>query len=158
MSDVPFDEISNSKLKGISRNNNKGWGPITSSTVFNSLKAMQDVHLCMYVCMRVCTVYMFHKVTFDWCLSQLVVAVRLWSWTTSSVVYEGTEWGPQIWSWTTSSVVYEETEWGPQIWLCASRFFMSHPFCRTSHSMMSYCRRPIIQCLDVNLKTQGLPK
>ena len=37
---------------------------------------------------------MFHKVTFDWCLSQLVVAVRLWSWTTS---YVGTEWGPQIW-------------------------------------------------------------
>ena len=56
-SDVPFDEISNSKLKGISRNNNEGRGPITSSTVFHSLKAMQDVHLCMYVCMRVCTVY-----------------------------------------------------------------------------------------------------
>ena len=51
-SDVPFDEISNSKLKGISRNNNEGRGPIiiTSSTVFHSLKAMQDVHLCMYVC------------------------------------------------------------------------------------------------------------
>ena len=52
-SDVPFDKISNSKLKGISRNNNKGRGPITSSTVFHSLKAMQDVHLCMYVCMYV---------------------------------------------------------------------------------------------------------
>ena len=63
-SDVPFDEISNSKLKGISRNNNEGRGPITSSTVFHSLKAMQDVHLCMYVCMCVC-IYMFHKVTFD---------------------------------------------------------------------------------------------
>ena len=24
-------------------------------------------------------------------------SVRLWSWTTSSVVYEGMEWGPQIW-------------------------------------------------------------
>ena len=34
----------------------------------------------MYVCMCVCIcIYMFHKVTFDWCLSQLVVAVRLWS-------------------------------------------------------------------------------
>ena len=54
---IPFDEISNSKLKGISQNNNEGRGPITSSTVFHSLKAMQDVHLCMYVCMRVCTVY-----------------------------------------------------------------------------------------------------
>ena len=31
-----------------------------------------------YVGMCVC-IYMFHKVTFDWCLSQLVVAVRLWS-------------------------------------------------------------------------------
>ena len=51
--DVPFDEISNSKLKGISQNNNEGRGPITSSTVFHSLKAMQDVHLCMYVCMYV---------------------------------------------------------------------------------------------------------
>jgi len=68
---IPFNEISNSKWKGISRNNNEGRGPITSSTVFHGLKAMQDVHLCMYVCMyvcmRVCTVYiyMFHKVTFD---------------------------------------------------------------------------------------------
>ena len=53
-SDVPFVEISNSKLKGISRNNNEDRGPITSSTVFHSLKAMQDVHLCMYVCMYVC--------------------------------------------------------------------------------------------------------
>ena len=58
-SDVPFDEISNSKLKGISQNNNEGRGPITSSTVFHSLKAMQDVHLCMYVCMRVCTEYIY---------------------------------------------------------------------------------------------------
>ena len=33
------------------RNDNKGWGPITSSTVFHSLQAMQDFHLCMYVCM-----------------------------------------------------------------------------------------------------------
>ena len=49
-SDVPFDEISNSKFKGISRNNNEGRGPITCSTVFHSLKAMQDVHLCMYLC------------------------------------------------------------------------------------------------------------
>ena len=71
-SDVPFVEISNSKLKGISRNNNEGRGPITSSTVFHSLKAMQDVHLCMYVCMyvqycmHVCMyIYMFHNVTFD---------------------------------------------------------------------------------------------
>ena len=70
---------------------------------FHKMKAMQDVHLCMYVCMYggcnlkvgwnivcmcvcmyVCMytcvyVCMFHKVTFDWCLSQLVVAVRLWS-------------------------------------------------------------------------------
>ena len=53
-SDVPFDKILNLKLKGISRNNNEGRGPITSSTVFHSLKAMQDVHLCMYVCMYVC--------------------------------------------------------------------------------------------------------
>ena len=53
-SDVPFDELSNSKLKGISQNNNEGRGPITSSTVFHSLKAMQDVHLCMYVGMHVC--------------------------------------------------------------------------------------------------------
>ena len=69
---------------------------------FHKMKAMQDVHLCMYVCMYVCMyggfnlkvgwniicmcvcmytcvyVCMFHKVTFDWCLSQLVVAVRLW--------------------------------------------------------------------------------
>ena len=44
-------KISNSKLKGIPQNNNEGRGPITSSTVFHSLKAMQDVHLCMYVCM-----------------------------------------------------------------------------------------------------------
>ena len=43
-------KISNSKLKGIPRNNNEDRGPITSSTVFHSLKAMQDVHLCMYVC------------------------------------------------------------------------------------------------------------
>ena len=66
-SDVPFDKISNSKLKGISQNNNEGRGPITSSTVFHSLKAMQDDHLCMYVCMRACmySIYMFHKVTFD---------------------------------------------------------------------------------------------
>ena len=68
-SDVPFDEISNLKLKGISQNNNEGRGPITSSTVFHSLKAMQDVHLCMYVCMYACVyvqyIYMFHKVTFD---------------------------------------------------------------------------------------------
>ena len=66
-SDVPFDKILNSKLKGISRNNNEGWGPITSSTVFHGLKAMQDVHLCMYVCMHACmySIYMFHKVTFD---------------------------------------------------------------------------------------------
>ena len=56
---IPFDEISNSKLKGISRNNNEGRGPITSSTVFHGLKAVQDVHLCMYVCMRVCTVYIY---------------------------------------------------------------------------------------------------
>ena len=50
------------------------------------IKAMQDVHLCMYVCMCVCIyIYMFHKVTFDWCLSQLVVAVRLWSRTISAV-------------------------------------------------------------------------
>ena len=52
--DVPFDEILNSKFKGIPRNNNEGRGPITSSTVFHSLKAMQHVHLCMYVCMCVC--------------------------------------------------------------------------------------------------------
>ena len=71
-SDVPFDEILNSKLKGISQNNNKDRGPFTSSTVFHSLKAMQDVHLCMYVCMyvqycmHVCMyIYMFHNVTFD---------------------------------------------------------------------------------------------
>ena len=53
---VLFDEISNLQLKGISRNNNEDRGPITSSTVFHSLKfkAMQDVHLCMYVCMHVC--------------------------------------------------------------------------------------------------------
>ena len=46
----------NSKLKGIPRNNNEDRGPITSSTVFHSLKfkAMQDVHLCMYVCMYAC--------------------------------------------------------------------------------------------------------
>ena len=60
---IPFDKISNSKLEGISRNNNEGRGPITSSTVFHGLKAMQDVHLCMYVCMyvcmRVCTVYIY---------------------------------------------------------------------------------------------------
>ena len=60
---IPFNEISNSKWKGISRNNNEGRGPITSSTVFHGLKAMQDVHLCMYVCMyvcmRVCTVYIY---------------------------------------------------------------------------------------------------
>ena len=45
-----------SKLKGIPRNNNEDRGPITSSTVFHSLKfkAMQDVHLCMYVCMYPC--------------------------------------------------------------------------------------------------------
>ena len=52
---------------------------------------------CMYVCMYVC-MYEWKKktdkVTFDWCLSQLVVAVRLWSRTIS---YVGTEWGPQIW-------------------------------------------------------------
>ena len=49
-------KISNLKLKGIPRNNNEDRGPITSSTVFHSLKfkAMQDVHLCMYVCMHVC--------------------------------------------------------------------------------------------------------
>ena len=41
-------KISNSKLKGIPRNNNEDRGPITSSTVFHSLKAMQDV---LYVCM-----------------------------------------------------------------------------------------------------------
>ena len=66
---IPFDEIANSKLKGISRNNNEGRGPITSSTVFHSLKAMQDVHLCMYVqyvCMHVCMyIYMINKETFD---------------------------------------------------------------------------------------------
>ena len=37
--------------------------------------------------------YILHKVTFDWCLSQLVVAVRLWSRTTRYVV---TEWGLEI--------------------------------------------------------------
>jgi len=44
------------------------------------------IHLFIYVFMDVCRhvcmyiyIYMFHKVTFDWCLSQLVVAVRLWS-------------------------------------------------------------------------------
>ena len=88
---------------------------------FHKMKAMQDVHLCMYVCMYggcnlkvgwniVCTcvcmyvcmytcvdVCMFHKVTFDWCLSQLVVAVRLWSrndqWRSTR------KWGPQIRLW-----------------------------------------------------------
>ena len=40
----------------------QGSGPITSSTVFHSLKAMQDVHLCMYVCMFAC-VYNFHSET-----------------------------------------------------------------------------------------------
>ena len=54
---IPFNEISNSKWKGISRNNNEGRGPITSSTVFHGLKAMQDVHLCMYVCMYVQYIY-----------------------------------------------------------------------------------------------------
>ena len=46
----------NLKLKGIPRDNNEYRGPITSSTVFHSLKfkAMQDVHLCMYVCMYAC--------------------------------------------------------------------------------------------------------
>ena len=47
-------KISNSKLKGIAQNNNEGQGPITSSPVFHSLKAMQDFHLCMYVCRHVC--------------------------------------------------------------------------------------------------------
>ena len=51
---IPFNEISNSKWKGISRNNNEGRGPIMSSTVFHGLKAMQDVHLCMCVCMYAC--------------------------------------------------------------------------------------------------------
>ena len=66
-SDVPFDEDLKFKLKGIPQNNNEGRDPITSSTVFHSLKAMQDVHLCMYVCMHACmySIYMFHKVTFD---------------------------------------------------------------------------------------------
>ena len=32
--------------------NNEDLGPITSSTVFHSLKAMQDVHLCMHVCIN----------------------------------------------------------------------------------------------------------
>ena len=46
-------KISNLKLKGIPRNNNEDRGPITSSTVFHSLKfkGMQDVHLCLYICM-----------------------------------------------------------------------------------------------------------
>ena len=117
-SDVPFDEISNSKLKGISWNNNEGRGPITRSTVFHSLKAMQDVHLCMYVCMRVCTVYI--------CFTKWLSTDVFHSWslryafdpaTTSSVVYG----------------VYGGTEWGPQIRLCVSVRPSSNVL--TSHSM-----------------------
>ena len=69
-SDVPFDEDLEYEIEGNSSKQQRDRGPITSSTVFHSLKfkAMQDVHLCMYVCMYVCMhvcMYMFHKVTFD---------------------------------------------------------------------------------------------
>ena len=52
-SDVPFDKDLEYKIEGNSSKQQQGSGPYYRSIVFHSLKAMQDVHVCMYACVYV---------------------------------------------------------------------------------------------------------
>ena len=92
-----------------------GWKLERFQTKFPNYAHRQNLLAGLYVCMFVwMKKKKTDKVTFDWCLSQLVVAVRLWFWTTS---YVGTECGPQIWS--RNDQWRSTRKWGLEIRLCA---------------------------------------
>ena len=47
--------------------------------LFLFMQRSLSLYLLIKFCLEMYSIYMFHKVTFDWCFSQLVVAVLLWS-------------------------------------------------------------------------------